>query len=54
MGIRTKAGVIRKAPEESINAQMPASIILTHPPGMVMMDEAGSLVEHKTLACISI
>jgi galactosamine-6-phosphate isomerase len=43
-----KAEVIRKALEEEINTAMPASIIQTHPQGMVMIDEeAGSLLTNK-------
>jgi glucosamine-6-phosphate isomerase len=43
-----KAKVIRKAIEEEVNANMPASVIQSHELGMVMIDEeAGSLLSSR-------
>ncbi|MEO5602335.1 MAG: glucosamine-6-phosphate deaminase [Cyclobacteriaceae bacterium] len=43
-----KAEVIRKAMEDSIGAEMPASIIRNHPLGMVLLDEdAASLMKRN-------
>jgi 6-phosphogluconolactonase/glucosamine-6-phosphate isomerase/deaminase len=45
-----KAEVIRKAVEEEINTNVPASIIRSHPHGIVMIDnEAASLLQKKTV-----
>lgn len=44
-----KAEVIKKAIEEKVNNNMPASIMQTHPAGIVMIDEeAGSLLNKKS------
>jgi glucosamine-6-phosphate isomerase len=44
-----KADVIKKAVEEKVNNSMPASIMQTHPAGIVMIDEeAGSLLNKKS------
>ena len=46
-----KATVIKKALEENVNNNMPASIMQTISQGIVMIDEAAaSLLEHKTPA----
>ncbi len=42
-----KAEVIRKALEEKINKDMPASIIRMHPQGMVMIDEEAASLLRK-------
>ena len=43
-----KAEVIKRAVEEEVNIDMPASIMQTHPAGIVMIDEeAGSLLNKK-------
>jgi glucosamine-6-phosphate isomerase len=43
-----KAGVIKKALEEEVTNQMPASIMRTHSNGIVMIDEdAASLLSHR-------
>lgn len=49
-----KAEVIRKALEEEINIDMPASIMRTHDQGIVMIDEeAASLLKPGTIAVFS-